>query len=589
LNLHKLYIFLKFFVFTAGVCLLLNVPDVVGQPADSASAAGGEIKLHLDGKKMKPPVSLATRNEGEQLVLEQESREGLIAWFYRQGFLSATIDSLVKNDNNKAVYAAKGCQYKIGSFNVIEDVADSLSTDTYQPLLGKGESFSNNRLEQEIQAILGFYEERGYPLVEVRIRDFEPVAKNCRINITLLVHSGEQMRASGVLFPTLEINNPDYIETVTSVKDSSLITPELMENSYRNLENTELFKKVEEPDIVIRNDKYYLQYNLEEKNPNSFDGLLGLVPDEDGGNTVVGDLKFKIRNVIWDGSTTDFNFRRLQDLVTRLNLGFEKDWIFGAPFGAGAQFNFLQQDTSYQVRDFVLTGSYSFNSATKIVGSLRRETAVANDDPDLQVNVLDAQSTFAGLGFEFNSTDDRISPTRGIKLKLNLETGVKDVSDERAEADSIDNRLSQRVFNLSVQPFIPLFNRTVLTSSVNAFVIQSDQLSESDLIRFGGARTLRGFREDQFMASRMFWGDLEYRYRLDPTSYAFVFGAVSTFERPRLSTEPKTKEDEIEWVNSWGFGMTFTTPLGLMQFSYAISSENSFDNGVVHFGIIADI
>lgn len=556
-----------------------------GRVSDSVMTA----ELTINGKKAKTPVDIQV-NRAESLQLTKESHQALLEWFYSQGFLSARVDDLKHGEEKIKVIASKGCQYDVGQLLVNDNVADSIGIAPFQPLLAPGNAYTNKALEQEINAIINHYEQNGFPLVEVQISEFNPQPESCKVDITLFVDAGENMRVSGILFPNLEINDPNYVRTATGVKDSALITPELMEASKRNLNNTGLFEEVKEPNIVIDDRKYLLQYDLEERNPNSFDGLIGLVPEQNGsGNTLVGDIELKIRNVIWPGTTTDINFRRLEDLVTRLRIGYERDWIFDIPFGAGLDFNFLQQDTSYQVRNLTFKGSYNFGGTTKINGSLRRQSSVANDDPDLNVDVLDANAIFAGLGFEFDNTDNRISPTRGLELSLSLETGVKDVSDERAEADSIENRLSQRIFEVRAQPYLSLFNRTVLTTSLNAFVIQSDQLNESDLIRFGGARSLRGFREEQFMASRMFWGDVEYRYRLDPTSYAFVFGALSTFERARLATEPQDKDDVIQWVNSWGFGMTFTTPLGLLQFSYAVSSENTFQNGVVHFGIIADI
>lgn len=548
-----------------------------------------EVDYVADNKKIKIPVTVQIDRSDVGWEMTPESHRALLEWFYGRGYFSATVDSHKVLEEKATVFMNKGCRYAISDLHIEDTVPDSLDIAPVDPLEAANRQFTNKQIEQEIRTVLDYYQRQGFALAEVQISSFEPQPDSCNVAVNLMVDAGERMRVRGLLFPDLKVNSPDYIRTVSGVEDSALITPELLQTSKRNLENTNLFKNVAAPDIVIRDEGYFLQYALQESNPNSFDGLLGLVPDEGGGNTVVGDVKLRIRNIIWDGSTTDINFRRLQDEVTRLNLGFKRDWILDVPLGAGLNFNFLQQDSSYQVRNLILKGSYTLGGTTNIVGSLRRQTSVANDDPNLNVDVLDAQATFAGLGLEFNSTDSRISPTSGLEISLNLETGFKNISDERAEADSIDSRLRQRVFEFRLQPYFPVFSRTVLTSSLNAFVIQSDQLTESDLFRFGGARSLRGFREDQFFASRVFWGDLEYRYRLDPQSYAFVFGAISNFERPGLSTESRQVADQIEWVNSWGFGMTFSTPLGLLQLSYAVSSEDTFRNGKVHFGIIADI
>ena len=442
-----------------------------------ASSPISDVTIYADDKNINPPMPVQVELREKGYTLTSESRSALLEWFYSKGYLSAQIDSISVNESKARVFTQMGCPYTISTIHIEDTVPDSLRILPAQPLETSGSEFTERRLEQEIKAVLDYYQRRGFPLTEVQISSLRPQPDSCSVAVTLKADAGERMRVQGLLFPTLNLNSPAYVRTVTGVRDSALITPELLESSQRNLQNTNLFKEVAEPDIVIRDEGYFLQYDLQESNPNSFDGLLGLVPDEDGGNTLVGDVKLRIRNIIWDGSTTNINFRRLEDEVTRLNLGFKRDWILDIPLGAGLQFNFLQQDSSYQVRNLIVNGSYSFGGTTDIVGSLRRQTSVANDNPNLNVNVLDAQATFAGLGLEYNSTNSQISPTNGLEISLNLETGIKNISDGRADADSIDSRLRQRVFEIRVQPYFSLFKRTVLTSSLNAFVIQSDQLN----------------------------------------------------------------------------------------------------------------
>ena len=55
------------------------------------------------------------------------------------------------------------------------------------------------------------------------------------------------------------------------------------------------------------------------------------------------------------------------------------------------------------------------------------------------------------------------------------------------------------------------------------YLLRSDEMDESDLFRFGGATTLRGYDEERFrvpFATRLL---AEYRYLVDSTSYGGVF------------------------------------------------------------------
>jgi len=543
----------------------------------------------VHGKKSKVPGELGDTLTKLWYTCDDSVKSVILKWYYAKGFLNARVDSVrYTTDGNANIYIQKGCSFKISRFNILSD--DISLVREYEPRLKNGDRYTSRDVDKEIDRLMEYFENLGYPLVTIQLQTFKPVPEKCKVNIGLKVKPGDQKRVSGVIIPNLKRNEPDYIRKVTGIEDSALITPQLIQTARRNLMNTGLFDKVGEPQIVVSNHKNYLKFSrLKERNPNVFDLIVGYVPEQGGGGTVVGNGRLKIRNIFWNGSTTRLEFERLKKLVTRLNVGFERNWVMGVPFGYGLNFRFLQQDTTYQIRNAQAKASYTFNGTTEITGSLRREVSVAGNPAGLTVNVLDAKALFAGLGFRYHVLDDPVVPTRGIDLSISLETGIKNITDARANADSIDNRLTQRQLQFEVKPYIPLFRRQVLALSMHGYFMDSGQYSEGDLVRFGGARSLRGYREDQFQASRMAWGDMEYRYLIDPTTYAFVFGAIGTYHRPRLVTESRAKSAQTGWLRSWGLGFTYSTRLGLLQFSYALSPEDPLSNGKVHFGIIADI
>ena len=63
----------------------------------------------------------------------------------------------------------------------------------------------------------------------------------------------------------------------------------------------------------------------------------------------------------------------------------------------------------------------------------------------------------------------------------------------------------------------------MLVLGVDALDLISDAYDRSDLFRFGGASTLRGYDEERFFAATAGRALAEYRYQLDVRSYAYVF------------------------------------------------------------------
>ncbi|MGF1671376.1 MAG: hypothetical protein ACFCU6_13085, partial [Balneolaceae bacterium] len=139
------------------------------------------------------------------------------------------------------------------------------------------------------------------------------------------------------------------------------------------------------------------------------------------------------------------------------------------------------------------------------------------------------------------------------------------------------------------QAFFKLGRRQILTPRIETYFIDSPEFLISDLHRFGGAESLRGFREDQFRASGVVWGDLEFRHLLSPDSYLFGFGSFGRFRRPQLINETTRQFEITDSVQSFGFGIAFQTALGFLKVSYAISPDDEISNGKVHVGITAGL
>ena len=107
-----------------------------------------------------------------------------------------------------------------------------------------------------------------------------------------------------------------------------------------------------------------------------------------------------------------------------------------------------------------------------------------------------------------------------------------------------------------------------------------------ELYRFGGATTLRGYREDQFTGNRLLWTNLEYRYLLGRRSYAFLFTDIGYYLRDELLALGLVEATAVKI--GYGLGITFETALGLLGVSYALGEGDTFNKGKIHFGLIGE-
>lgn len=543
----------------------------------------------LDGREMTFPRELRQVNASDSLFNRQHAY--IYQELFSEGFFGGSVDSVSIRENSGRVtfFASRGCRHRIETFDIHltgepDDQKASILND-FSPFVTSGSNFSGSRIESEINRIIRHWENQGYMLVRIAVDEPQPDINECIVDVRLNIDTGPQIRVDGFILPELQRNNPDYIKTASGVRKGMLVTPNLLRDAQLNLDNTGLFEDVEQPQIAFNDGEYLLYFGIEEARTNMFDALIGYVPRPQGGNTIVGTGQLMLRNALFDGSTINIRFERLQELVTRLDLSYDMSWIAGLPIGAGAHFNFIQQDSTFQVRNFGLNGRYSLSASTEIIGSLRNVAASANRITGQPIRELDSNALFAGLGVEYRRTDSRRNPTRGLHGRVLVETGVKRITDDRIGDFTDKRRVSQQEITGFLRGYINPFRRHIIAPSMHGYIMISDIFTEVDLNRFGGAHSFRGYREDQFQSSRMLWGDVEYRYLLDRFSHAFVFGAFGYYERPRLVFELENSLKINEWLYSWGIGFQYNTPIGTMQFTYAISADDDLANGKVHFGI----
>ena len=125
-----------------------------------------------------------------------------------------------------------------------------------------------------------------------------------------------------------------------------------------------------------------------------------------------------------------------------------------------------------------------------------------------------------------------------------------------------------------------------INNSIHGRELRSAQPEEGDLYRFGGMRSLRGYREHQFLGSRVAWSNTEYRFLLARRSFLYAFFDAGYYFRPADALRLIPQADAFK--QGYGIGVQLETGLGNLGVSFALGQGDSFSNGKIHFGLIND-
>jgi outer membrane protein insertion porin family len=515
---------------------------------------------------------------------DPETKSLITSWLVSDGYLDASVDSVVSDQAQTSIFVSVGNEYILNDLVVSEaknaGVNDQIILNTSQ---FEQRVFTQNLTKEISDYVLSVYEQRGFYLAEFRIVSLTKNSENASVSIKATVAPGDRIRIRGVRFQGVERNSESYLRRVAGIAGGEILTPGLQGRGRQNLVNSGLFDDVSDGELIFVDDNPYLLYEVSEQQLNFFDGLIGYQPDPSGSASIAGYGDILLRNTVANGNIIDLRYEQLQPLVSKLDLKIEQQFLGGLPLDIGAGLNFTQQDSSYLVRNFRLTSGYRLFPGFRISAQVRAERSSVTQT-DILNSAIDSRANFYGVGFQIRNINRYMVPTKGFEGTVLLERGRRFINDERFQ--SVTGRsFSQTILQSTARGYIPLGNRPVLVPMVQAMFLESPDYLITDLFRFGGAESFRGFREDQFRGSSVVWGELEGRYMLQRNSYLFMFGAYGYYQRPPLLNEA---DDELAFndsLSSFGFGLAFDTQLGIIKFSYAVSPNENLSNGNVHVGI----
>jgi len=560
---------------------------------EAAEAPRPEWTLRVDGERVPWPDSVATasvdsvRRVGRR-VLRRYRRDG----YYYARLDSATVDTAAERPRVQ-VHLRRGPRVVVGDLRITgasalprEELRRSLETETGAPL-------DPRRLRADIQALLDRYEEAGRPLAAVRVRKTRiDSASTPRLTLTLAVDEGPKLWLRSVEVPSGARTSSGLVARLADLDvgaplvgyDPADIRAALREHRY--------FQSVGRPELEVGPEGgATLRVPIEEAAPGSFDLVVGyLPPSGTQGGQLVGSGRLLLEHLFGGGREIDLSLDRRPGQTSIFDLSVSDPYVFGLPFRLTGAFRGEQRDSTFGERTFRLEAGYHFSRSVEVSGQISREVvrpgATGAQLRGTQQRVPRAQTLFYGVGMHYTSVDRPENPRRGLAVDLRAEQGRKERSLRRVTSDDDTTRartsFRQERLRGTVRAYVPLFDRQVLVLGGDGDVLRSRAYDRSDLFRFGGATSLRGYDEDQFLGNVTVRGLLEYRVQLDRRSYVYAFGDLGYVERPALDETAAVQD----WHPGYGLGLQVDTAVGRVTTTYALNPDVATPaDGRLHFGL----
>lgn len=516
------------------------------------------------------------------------SREGgadaAVTALHRLGHVAARVDSL----RGDTLYATAGRRLAVERVEVVGAGAVRAADLTREWATRPGAAYDAEALGADLQAAAATYARLGFTDA-VLVPDVEVTADG--VVVTVRVDEGPGAAIVGVELVGARRPSRAFASRVAGVAAGTPAGSVDGARVRQSLEATGLYLSVSEPVIAKQTTgEYVLQVPVREAPPGTFDLALGLLPAAGGEATqLVGSGRLHLRNLFGGGRALDVALVRNPGLASDFAFAARDPFVLGLPIGAAAAFEGTSQDSTFSRQRYGLDVLYPLGRGLAVVGSVRRESVRPGTfgarEVDGRPRVRRSDALYAGAGVVLERLDAPRNPRSGAALALSVEQGRPRRDLSGADA-ALDGRPVYRRLSAEARGYLPTLRRQTAVVGLDARLLGGPTgpaalYDEAELFRTGGAQTLRGYDEDQFLGRAV--GRLlgEYRLLLDAESYAVAFADLGFVDRPDLPGRP----GERRWLPGYGAGLRVRTGLGLASVTYALNPDLSVGRGKVHVGL----
>lgn len=479
----------------------------------------------------------------------------------QSGYIEASLDSLVTDAVSTVFYINLGKRYHFKAL-LNHPEPDSLDLVVLPVLQGLNP-------EAGVSTLFLEWQKKGFWLSELSVQNLS-ISKD---TVTVYYQSirGAQLPFGGLVWNGKAKTDTDFAASWLDLKKGNPLQISLVDIQNR-LKESGFFNSVGAPQLKVQdNERLVVEVPVSEEVPGTFDLVLGYLPPS-GANkgSFTGNGQIQLRNIAGKGYRFGLKLNRNPGAISDFQSDVGASYFLGMPFRFKFQFKGYQRDTTFNQFGFLGEVGYRLAQRVEVNLAVQRELThpVANNAQGL------ARSSvwFGGGGIKYSDLDQRINPTKGILLNMQVEQG---------RSQRANNSVLQQRFQFTGRGYWSPLNRQVLAIGTDAFGLFSPDFLLSDLKAFGGANSMRGYNESRFFGHLFARTFLEYRYLLDPESFAFLFIDQGFYRKPQIAENPKVED----FLTGFGIGIQYATALGMMQVIYGLNPEEGLDSGKIHFGL----
>jgi outer membrane protein assembly factor BamA len=312
----------------------------------------------------------------------------------------------------------------------------------------------------------------------------------------------------------------------------------------------------------------YPALRLPDAPANRLGGLLGYdskAAAAGGNDELTGFLDVRLVNMFGTARDFDFAFENRGQGEREARLAYVEPWLLGLALGVRLELDFLQQDTLFWEwnRAVVFFQDFGFHS--------RLEVSLGSQENSDQIAGFQTQAIRSGLKLILDWRDRVPLTSSGRRWEGGL-TGWR--------RDTGDSSYYVTQARVTAEEWILLAARWGLKLGLRAAsnLPLEGRFNRGELFYAGGAKSLRGYREREFLTNAYALTSAEMQFWLGRRGRLFGFGDPGLVNR---------LEGQYHWRRVLGYGAGIELSQGewSMAVSYALNPDRGPGDGLLHLGV----
>ncbi|MFT5232484.1 MAG: outer membrane protein assembly factor BamA [Candidatus Krumholzibacteriia bacterium] len=451
-----------------------------------------------------------------------------------------------------------------------------------------GDVFRSADVERGIERVLAGTGESGFPFSRWVTRELKLHPEQKLVDIKASLLPGEAAYIGPITSDLVEPRARDFLAKSSGLGQGELFQHSNLERAVDRLLARDLYTQVGTPRLYLTSavDTVGVHFPVvARRKVNRLQVVLGLSRREEGGSRISGEVDFRLPNLGGSGRNLAILWR--DDGQDKSQFGFS--YMEPLAFGTGLDMA-LALENEVQ-RDVYTRFQFDNTWSLPVVALWGVDLGVGWDRSTYPLGDLEStRRVRARGGVEHKRGDRTRSGWHGL---FSIETAWRSskLRPDSGVSGALGEAVTQRIFRVDTG------GELWLSSTMSAFARASfRQLTGgernvplSEEFRFGGAASLRGYREDEFHGSQAAWGAVELRIGRAEGSRLYTFFDLGYFQF--WNTDPLAlNPDELirfrGWPRGYGLGIFARTPGGDISLAIGFPGTVDFDQAKLHVALL---